>query len=120
MLLSILSTALIGCMSATVSSDMDTRVSPDGEVVRTTHIDSTSRDKLESNYILLPGGQLSVEEEKDSHGKVKVAGPWHYIYQTKRRYKADAPIPSDYVRKSDITDEKSQNTIQLQILNFVS
>ncbi|MFB3090630.1 MAG: hypothetical protein ACE1ZG_04690 [Gammaproteobacteria bacterium] len=90
---------------------MDTRVTLDGVVVRTTRMDSYIRDKLESNYILLPGGQWSVKEEKDSYRK-------NYIYQTKRRYEADVPIPSDYVRKSDFTDETSHNTIQLQILNF--
>ena len=112
--LSVLSIVLIGCMSSTLSFDLDTMVTPDGMIVRTTRIDTNNQYNA-SNYTLLPGGLWHVEVKK-----------WHperpaeklYIYQIKKRYQHNEHIPSDYVRKSEINNEISINTIKLNILNF--
>ena len=111
-------TVLSGCL--VIGYENQTIVTSDGAIERTTRFTSQSEYELESSYTLPAGGKWdSVEKNTkmiDSSGKAITTQ--EYSYQVHHRYEPGALIPSDYVRKSGITDRTSHNTIQLWVHNY--
>jgi hypothetical protein len=109
---------LSGCK---IEFQANTMVLPDGGVTRTTrHISSGAEDKeLKTRYQLFSGGTWTKGKSTryDSFAKKDVEAITD-VYEVTKHYASGESIPSDFVRRAEVSDRSARNQIRMTVQDY--